>query len=368
MTKVRKKFRGWVVPGQFIPHYHHVHNKSHSAFVGPLIGLRQSAHVVRKPTKEKEVYLERIVYVGCVHGGSEEIYQRLKLLIKNPPDYLIFTGDITGSEKIERLKKHFYDEKERNKGSQFNKFEYFGDWAATFPKEKRNELLSGLKQGAQRLLEILTKIKKQGAKIFIIEGNWDNPQLSGVKAIARNDIPDIFDTEAFFKDHGISFINQLTTIKTKTTLQILLPYISLLQFNELTKTKLAQVKRQIEEVRKQEKVIIMVGHAEANWRIHHLQQKEMSIAAGQRRKVINNFGRAMALFKPDEVIYPHQHARIRDEKGKLIDIDTKYLLEVNHDGVRLVDSPDSVNSDNKQIIAIYVPLGYLAEEDFAGVS
>ena len=82
------------------------------------------------------------------------------------------------------------------------------------------------------------------------------------------------------------------------------------------------------------------------------------------RHSAHNFGRAMALFQPDEVIYPHQHARIRDEKGKLINIDTKYELQVEDDGVRLVEDPNFLKSSKKQILVTYIPLGFLAEEDF----
>ena len=104
----------------------------------------------------------------------------------------------------------------------------------------------------------------------------------------------------------------------------------------------------------------MVGHAEANWRVHHLQQKNSRVL-GERGLVIRNFSRAMALFCPDEVIYPHQHAQIRDEKGNLIDLNAKYILQVRHDGVRLIDEPDKLNLDRKNIVTTYIPFGFLAE-------
>lgn len=362
---VTKKFRGWILPEQFIPHYQHVHKSRHSAFLGPLVGLRQPAHVVSKPTKEKEIYLERIVYVGCIHGGNEDIYNRLDTLAKYPPDDLIFAGDITGSAEIERLKKHFYEEKQNNPQSPYTKFEYFGDWAATLPKERREGLFSTLAQNAERMLKIIQKIQKQGTTIYIVEGNWDNPQISGIHAIAGKDITEVFDTHKFFHRHGFSFISKLEIIQTKTTLHILLPYITLLNFDLIPRQKLQEVKQAITEARKQEKAIVMVGHAEANWKVHHLQQNQGYIA-GERGKVIKNFGFAMALLQPDEVIYPHQHSRIRDERGNLIDVTAKYILKVAHDGVCLIDDPDSINSNNKQIVATYVPLGYFAEEDFIG--
>lgn len=350
----RKKFQGWFFQN----------NDRYSAFLGSLVGLRQPAHVVTRPSKEKKVYLERIVYVGCIHGGNEDIYDRLNILTKYPPDYLIFAGDITGSSEIEHLKKHFYDEKEKNPQSPYAGFPYFGDWAARLPKAKREALISTLPQNAKRLLAIIQKIKKQGTKVYIVEGNWDNHRVSGIKTIAGGDITSVFDTQKFFKTHGFSFINKLKTLQTKTTLHIFLPYITLLHFDSISGQKIREVERKVAEIRSKSKTVIMVGHAEANWQIHHLNKKNIEVS-GERRIVIKNFGHAMALFQPDEVIYPHQHARIRDEQGNLVDVNAKYLLRVTHDGVRLVDNPD-IAGDSKQIVAVYVPLGFLAEEDFIG--
>lgn len=367
MSSIRKKFRGWVLPTDFIPDFHHVHQNRHSSFLGSIVGLRQPAHVVTKPTKERQLYLERIVYIGCIHGGNNDVYDRLKALIRYPPDYLIFAGDITGTAEIEQLKKHFYDEKEKNSKNPYIQFEYFGDWASILPAAKRKILLSGLQKNAERTLSIIQKIKELGTKIFLIEGNWDNSDISGIRVIAGNDIPDPFDTEDFFSKHGFQFINRLKTLQTKTTLHIFLPYITLLNFDNLPKLRIKRVQYDISKSREAGKTIIMVGHAEANWRIHNLSRRG-SAASGERRKVIHNFGRAMALFHPDEVIYPHQHARIRDETGNLVDINAKYILQVAHNSVHLIDNPDSAKTDNKQIIATYVPLGFLAEEDFVGFS
>lgn len=363
---VRNTFGGWVYPEQFVGHYQHVHKDRHSSFLGHLVGLRQPAHVVTKPSKEKEIYRERIVYVGCIHGGNDDIFDRLTRLEKNPPDCLIFAGDITGSAEIERLKKHFYDEKEKDPNSPYARFAYFGEWAATLPKAKREVLFSDLRQNAQRLLKVIKRIKKHGTKIYIIEGNWDNWQLGGIRSIAGKDIRHIFDTEDFFIRNGYSFINHLETLQTKTTWHILLPYITLLHFDLISQKKILEVQHGASEAKDLGKTVVMVGHAEANWRVHHLYQKNTPIE-GNRRVVIQNFGRAMALFQPDEVIYPHQHARIRDEKGNLIDVNAKYLLQVHQSGVRLIDHPDTLGIDSKQIVVTYVPFGFLAEEDFIGV-
>ncbi|OGG32451.1 hypothetical protein A3I51_05155 [Candidatus Gottesmanbacteria bacterium RIFCSPLOWO2_02_FULL_38_8] len=349
MFNSKKKFHGWIIRG-----------KRYSAFIGNLLAMRQPAHIVSKPVRKNRKYLERVVYVGCIHGGNEDIYEKLENLTKNPPDYLIFSGDITGTAEIEKLKKYFYDEKERKNNSIFDKFEYFGNWAATLAKEKRQKLLNRLHKSAEKLLRVIKKIKKSGTKIYLIEGNWDNPKTSGIKVIMGEDITDIIDVPGFFKSHGFNFIRNMMTVSTKTTFHILLPFNTLLHFDDITKKEIESVQEKIAKARKNGKVIIMVGHAEANWRVHHLQQKNSRVL-GERGLVIRNFSRAMALFCPDEVIYPHQHAQIRDEKGNLIDLNAKYILQVRHDGVRLIDEPDKLNLDRKNIVTTYIPFGFLAE-------
>lgn len=333
----------------------------HSAFIGNLLGLKHEAHVISKPSKEKANYEESVIYVGCIHGGNEEIYRRLEILISFPSEYLIFAGDITGTPEMEKLKKYFYDEKEKYNNKLFNKYPYFGDWAATLTRFERQKLFLSLEVHAKRLLKIIQKIEKQGTKIYLLEGNWDNKLTSGITIIAGDDIKQIFDVPAYFENNGYKFISRLSTLETKSIFHIFLPYISLLKFNETERGQIRKIKSEIAKAKNAGKAIVMVGHAEANWRIHHLFQ-ENPLISGDRQKVITNFGRAMAIFKPDEVIYPHQHARIRDEEGKLIKIDTKYILQVYGDKVCLVDDPLKIKPENKNIIASYIPFGYMAEE------
>lgn len=52
---------------------------------------------------------ERFVFVGCVHQASPPLLARLRGLTAHPPDYLIFCGDVTGSNQMEDLKRLFYN-------------------------------------------------------------------------------------------------------------------------------------------------------------------------------------------------------------------------------------------------------------------
>ena len=346
-----KKFHGWVSPDR------------HASFIGPLVNLRQTAHVVSIPSPEKEPFLERFIYVGCLHGGNKSAYDRLEALAENPPAYLIFTGDLAGSPEIEKLKKHFYDDKETNRESVYRQYAYFGDWAATLPLSRRRELLATLEPHAARLLKIIRKIKNPKTKIYILEGNWDNPQISGVRAIAGKDISAVFDTQAFFHNHGFPFTNRPSLILAETSLHILLPYISLLHLKNNNKLFINKFRKAVSQYKKLGKSVVMVGHAEANWRIHHLNRQYNQLTI-ERKTVIDNFGRLMAIFQPDEVIYPHQHARLHDEQGNLLEADSKYALHVRQNGVSLVEDADSIRKDDATILASYIPLGFLAEENF----
>ena len=351
--RTNRNFHGWVYP--------------HTTFIGSVVSLKHGAHVFSKlPKDEREVH-EKFVYVGCVHGGSERIFERLEALKSDPPDYLIFTGDVTGSPEIERLKKHFYDEKEKNLESPYHKFTYFGDWAATLPRHRRVELLLSLSDSALKLVRVIKNIKVKGTRVFIVEGNWDNPLISGVRSIAGDDINGFFDTKQFLKDSGIEFIENIRTLETKSTLHVLLPYIVLLHWDKGNKGVIRVIREKIREAEPAGKSVIMVGHAEANWKIHHLLKRN-PIAYGQRGMVIRNFGRAIAFFRPQEVIYPHQHSRIINEDGKLVDLSAKYLLEITKEkGVQLVDDMKNNTSLQNDIVATYIPYGYLAEEDFISV-
>lgn len=344
MKKKINKFRGFRI----------------SAYFGHLIALKRPIHVVYNPSRIKFNNSERIVYAGCIHGGNNQIFKRLEKLIINPPDYLIFTGDITGTPEIERMKKYFYDEKEKHPKVEFSSYEFFGNWAELFSREKRQELLQNLEFQAEMLLVIIQRLKKLGVKIYILEGNWDSREKTGIKSLARADIKNVFDVPKFFSDSGFKFIKKIKTLETKTTLQILMPFMTIFNFQDLSKKEINLIIKAVERSRKSGKDIILVGHAEANWKVHHLVFA--STASGERSKVIANFGRAMAIFQPDEVIYPHQHGRIRDEKGELINIDSKYILEVNSKGVRLLDEP-TFKKNKRQILVSYVPMGFLAEED-----
>lgn len=339
-----------------------VPGKHRSHLVGSVVGLRNSAHVFEKGESiEGITTLERFVYVGCVHGGDRDIYQRLRHIAKSKPDYVIFSGDLTGSPELENRKSEFYRQKEKGK---YKEFEYFGNLAKTLPTQVRRKLLTSVKISVSKLIKEIQSIKRSNTHIVLLEGNWDNPATSGVNMIASSDIKYFFHTKKEFIQSGLRFVSQMEILETEATLHILLPYITLLRFNKVSADRLRDVARSVDKAREDKKTIVMVGHAEANWKIHHLSGDDKLF--GERSIVVSNFGRAIALFQPHEVIYPHQHAKLQDEQGAVVDVDTKYLLAVerNTERVQLVNHADSNEIPKDEVIATYLPFGYVAQEDF----
>lgn len=336
--------------------------------IGPVVGLRKrsdSGVVPRRGTPQNDDRAkdtsEKFVYVGCVHGGNEEIYKEIDKISKSDAEYVIFMGDITGSSEVEKLKKRFYDTREKG-DKELNKFEYFGNWAATLPKEKREELLISIKNSTERLIRLLGKIKEAGKKVFILEGNWDNPQISGMRAITGLDLLIPFSTHALLKNVGIKIIDTIYTVETKETLHIFLPYFVLLHWGEQDFVLQGETLHRVEKARHVGKTIILVAHAEANWKVHHLHLRNPH-AGGERRHVIHNFGKAIAYFHPDEVMYPHQHTRIHDGGGTLIPLDEQYILHITPDG-NVVLKDDAQKMLKSDILIQYVPFGYAIEEEY----
>lgn len=366
---------------------------------------------------------ERITYVGCVHGGDDRLINQLNELHNHPPSHLIFTGDITGSYELDELKRRFYDlvtnpakaviarnpnitdqeltdqpsnspsevatishgyknlmeymylledsaqamahkrastlsEREVATGiRELSKYPYYGDWITTLSMDIRNRLLKSLRPNATNLLEIINSLRASGIKVTILSGNWDGKH-SGVILIAKDDVP-LFDTRRFFEEHGVPFVNSYKALDTQKTVHILAPYDSL-SSNEETETNLERMRHKANEARDQEKAVIMVGHAEANLRIHSLPNGIPSQISREREISIRNFGRLMAACEPEQAVYSHQHGAIVDETRRAVGLNVKYILEKHDENVRLVDGQDKIDKLSTGIVVTHIPLRHTA--------
>ena len=62
-----------------------------------------------KVSELEKKYNETTVYVSDVHGGNEAIISQLAEFAKYPPEALIMTGDVVGTDKFNLLQKYFYN-------------------------------------------------------------------------------------------------------------------------------------------------------------------------------------------------------------------------------------------------------------------
>lgn len=447
------KFQGWYKPDQSsvvisdqeknsllsgLPDFRTVEGANHQkVMMGPFSILKQrvrqladtknisSWEITRqlRPAESKKAetgkYQERIIYVGDVHGGDQKLIDRLGQLIQNPPDYLIFLGDLPGSDEDTELKRRFYnyltnhskkliqqqpdisdhdllaflpenpaepgmtlkngylhllryqlflqglapnqidkeirqqiDEQIAKSIRLVSSFPYYGDWAATLPTDVKRGLLKTLETNAKKILEPAQQLMQQGTKVVMISGNWDDLKEGGFGLISQG-IDHPFDARKFFQDHDIPFFSSIAALETVTTLQVFLPYLTLERSGLVSDEQMRQVKQACQKARDEKKTIILVGHGEPNIRFHSVN------ITPERQGVINNFGRLIAAFMPDEVVYGHQHDPLMDQ-GQQINHDWRYVLRVRGDHTELVEDSQDIGKDEHDIVVDFVPLRQLA--------
>ena len=169
----------------------------------------------------------------------------------------------------------------------------------------------------------------------------------------------LFRPKEFFEKHGISFYDKTTTLETKTSLQILFPFDSLVNFPNMDDGERKKLLDQVNEARNNNKTIVAVSHGEPNWQIHNLTVPN-AVATGEHAQVIKGFTQALGLLLPDEIIYGHMHDLLTDEAKNKLDENTKYALQVNGQGeVELVDDPDKFTPES--MLSSYLPMRRIAE-------
>lgn len=375
---------------------------------------------------------ERIRYVGCVHTVTDELSTQLKQMIEDPPDYLIFLGDVTGSAELEQFKQLFYnhvnnrargelrlhehtsnnyiDQKilsfvgtqppyakqtllegyrtliqfqyqlegstpeqaneravalsdtEASKGIRtIAQFRYFGPWVRTLPRAVREGVVRNIKTDAEKIINLVTPFNVAGTQVIVISGNWDNAQITR-EHVAGDDI-EVFDTVPFFRKHITMFYDTIGSFETRTTLHACIPYWELQTPTAMTEQRFQNVIKAADQARAVGKTVIMTTHAQPNWQIHRLATTDPSAGmSDDDRNVITRLDQLLARLLPDEVIYPHQHNLLVNKSGKTLGLNTKYILEPDGGGVRVVTNDNSIGH-RPQIIATYVPFQHIASLD-----
>lgn len=372
---------------------------------------------------------ERIVFVGCVHKTDHNILARLAQVAANPPNYLIFTGDVTGSEELEEFKclfyNHVYNRTRRELGigtpaektltdanllayvgdsppspdrtlkdgyldlvfyqhrlegnsSQetlrrahdlsdaeiakgirhiASNFEYYGPWVKTLPEAVRRGVVATLRQDAEKLVAAIKPIQNTGTEVIMVGGNWDDAQNTADNMIGEG--IEVFDTIPFFREHDISFYDQIGCLATQKTVLIFLPYWELAKGEETREIRFAYAITTAESARFG-KTIIVVAHGAPSWQVHN--PTAVDEPTGDRKTVHDTLGKLLAMIKPDEVVHGHEHNPLKKADGSPLSLNTHYVLQVDGNTVHPVDDPKRFGFSS-QIIGTYIPFQKLATLD-----
>ncbi len=261
----------------------------------------------------------------------------------------------------------------------YAKYVHYGHYVSNLSNQVRENLASGLRESARRLLTSIKMMQERGTQIAIMEGNWDArtpidyvPGIPAAVPLPVEQRP--FHAKRFFQEHGVNLYSSLATLETTGTLQVLLPFDALINFARLPGSQLEEVDQQVMKARGLGKCVIVVAHGEPNWQIHHLLDKQAE-PTGEHVRIIEGLTKALGRIAPDEVVYGHMHTPLVDGEGKQRHINCKYLLEIRDDGTvelakirpggdSFIDIKDDtdvafirdiINDRRKTVIASFIP-------------
>lgn len=232
--------------------------------------------------------------------------------------------------------------------------EFYGPWVKKLSRSVRQGVAKTMGDDAEKLWRAIAPLQASGVKIHIVGGNWDDRQNT-VDNMTGDDI-EVFDTVPFFRAHGLTFHDKINFLETETSFQVFVPYWELLRYSEESNDRFEYAASRAKAAQSQGKTIIMVAHAEPNWSVHQQTAANPNKAPGGiRQKLIEKLDELLLKIAPDEIVYPHQHNLLTASTGKKLDPNTKYVLEMTAQGVKLIDDPAHMGKQ-QQTIASYVPL------------
>lgn len=137
-------------------------------------------------------YNETVVYISDIHGGNEAIIHQLEDFAKYPPEALIMTGDVVGTDKFTDLQSLFYNHlnnfsrnkllKEKPDATNQEILEYAGEPGVTKPSEDFN-----LKKGLLDIKKFEMKLegKTPGEIDLQLKSLTDEMIVSEIKRYAK---------------------------------------------------------------------------------------------------------------------------------------------------------------------------------------
>lgn len=378
--------------------------------------------------------VEHIDYVGCIHQMTPEFEESLRALVADPPDYLFFGGDFTGSRDFDTLKYHFYEVvkigRDRlklhespgmlvpvvvppdvilsaSRGVVVNgqvrtlrqeyldflayvrglqnleavalsddeiisgitgicQFKDYGTYFRTLPDAVRQRIINSFADTSKTILPYVRELQDRGVHVHMIAGNWDN-QANTAKSVGMETAPEqVFDAATFFRQHDVAlFQEHITTVITRTTVQVLVPYWEIYQAQEPTfppeaRHRLAQALLRVDAGRRQGKTIIVLAHGQPLWGPH----RPGATCQDYNVKVMENLAFVIDYLRPDELIYPHQHDPMKNLKGEDLPVNTHYFItSLGNGAIRAVRDEEDMMwqlAPASLTVATYIPLRHIA--------
>lgn len=241
------------------------------------------------------------------------------------------------------------------------RFKYFGEWLGSLNKETRIRILKFIEDDTKKLIEVFYNLKKQGTKVFIVEGNWDNPKT--LEQIAKGNggvtIENYFNTKEYLNQMGFKLYSEIEEIITDTSYHIVAPYFALLKgleaFPSYFKKNLA---REASHAKRQHKTVVIYAHGVPYPSMHDMGMRpEIS---RENRKVAITLRQLMHMIEPHEVIYPHFHGLRLNEEKRVIPLNDDLISKVDKKRVPLLNGNLPINKKKPLAVDIYVPFRRIA--------
>lgn len=231
---------------------------------------------------------------------------------------------------------------------------YFNEWAKKLSRGVKLAIFERFESNAHRFLSIVNDLTNYGVKVAIVGGNWDIPQK--IKAIAGDGV-EVFDNAKFLRSNDVDFADDLSFLSTSCTAHVLIPFGVVSGERQRDDDLLSRIVDWVSSERERNKTVITVVHGEPNLLVHNLVSPDYLLTTRHSLSIVHEVGRLLSAIRPDEVVYGHQHNRLVDCEGRLLDKNAKYLLQAQGEDVELVSDSSQFGRDG-QIVATYLPYQY----------
>lgn len=366
---------------------------------------------------------ETFVYLGDAHGIDRALIQRLRGLAKTPPNHLILTGDLAGSDIDTQFKFHYYELVNFARpileiNPDISDESLIGyevsnppeTLAERYKKLERFRLgLIGISQqeAEGRVGQLTGKDIAEGIRTvynppeITMYARWVASLSQGVRrAILDTVVPGILELSQPIEEliengtkvhivegnwdptnrggfsemagEGVRLFDGLGHFSNKgaqvfrsvgafeTDTSVHVMWpIYPLMDGRVTEPEVVELIETVQQARERGKPVIHVAHIEPDWRTHFLN---IPGATYPKPYTLSgeNLRALLPLFGPSEIVYGHQHNPRRKEDGQKVDPNAKYLLSLKGGDAELVWDINAADKIGETALASFVPLRTLA--------